>query len=100
MGLVGLFQGIFGRPADDLRHFQRVRFEVPPGAKVEVNGKPVTRSVFLNDRREHTIRITHNESELLVVVGYRTPPQGGVIDLVTSQQPALPVAPTPRVVDR
>ena len=83
----------------NLSHFAPVRFKLPPGATVEVNGGPERETVYLNTRLTHSFVVRRNGSVLYERTDY-TPPRGGeTFDLrPKSDRPAapVPVAPHPR----
>ncbi len=79
---------------NELKHFTAVRFRVPPGAVVTVNGRTVTPTVYLNSHAEYTVLVRHGDHVLLSIDGYRPPLAGAEFDLV----PRLEVAPPPRPV--
>ena len=94
LGLSGLMREIAGPLS--LSHFARVRFKVPPGSVVEINGRNTTHSVYLNTLGTHTVFVRHQSRTLLVLGNYRPPAGGETFDLTGG----TPTAPMPRPVVR
>ena len=94
LGGVGLVREVCGGPADELKHFTAVRFRVPPGSVVTVNGRRVGPTVYLDSRAEYAVCVWQGDRILLARDRYRPSLTGSQFDLV----PRPEVAPPPRPV--